>query len=153
MTDQISEFWERCRRFAPREVVGNSYVVRRMGNAPAIGETLLRLVASGEKTGMFSRPMDLERAGIVPQVGDFVIFTDHDDRPRSLVRMEECRLMKFSDVGPAQTACESPAARDVDVWRGIHRRYWAPVLAAEGGSFSEDMPILFQRFRLIYAET
>lgn len=146
------EFWERCRRFAPREVIGNSYAIRRMGNAPAIGETLLGLVACGEKTGIFSRLLDLERAGVVPQVGDLVIFTDHNNRPRCLVRMEECRLMKFSEVGPAQTACESPAARDVEVWRDIHRRYWAPILAAEGSAFSADMPLLFQRFRLIYSE-
>ncbi len=124
-----------------------------MGNAPAISETLLRLVASGEKTGLFSRPQDLEATGGMPRVGDYVIFTDHADRPRCLVRIEECRLLKFREVGPDLTACESPAAHDVEVWRGIHRRYWTPALAAEGKSFDEDMPIVFQRFRLVRAET
>jgi uncharacterized protein YhfF len=149
----LREFWERCRRARPGEPLPVSWTaVRRMGNAPAIGETLLRLVASGEKTGMFSRPQDLEAAGVTPHAGDYVVFTDHHDRPRCLVRMEECCLLRFCDVGPEHTACESPAARDVEVWRGIHRRYWTPALAAEGSAFAEDMPVLFQRFRLIYAE-
>lgn len=123
-----------------------------MGNAQAIGEKLLGLVYSGAKTGVFSRPQDLAAAGQTPTPGDCVVFTDHADRPCCLVRIEECRLMKFDEVTSEQTACESPAARDVEVWRGIHRRYWTPVLAAEGASFSEEMPVLFQRFRLVYAE-
>ncbi len=150
--NDIREFLARCRRALADETLPDGCAVRRMGNAPAIGEILLRLVESGEKTGVFSRPQDLEAAGQTPRPGDYVVFTDHADRPRCLVRMEECCLLKFSEVGAEQTACESPAARDVEVWRGIHRRYWTPVLAAEGSSFTEDMPVLFQRFRLIYAE-
>ena len=132
--------------------MGERFVVRRMGNAPAICETLLGLVTSGEKTGLFSRPEELAAAGLTPAPGDYVVFTDYDGRPRCLVRMEECRQLKFSEVGAEHTACESPAARDPDVWRDIHRRYWTPMLAAEGRAFTEDIPVLFQRFRLLYSE-
>ena len=148
----IEEFRDRYQKVSPGGSWPERYAIRRMGNAPAIGETLLRLVASGEKTGLFSRPEDLHAAGCTPQVGDYVVFTDHDDRPRCLVQMEECRLLKFCDVGPDLAACESPAARDLEVWRGIHRRYWTAALAKEGKAFDENMPVLFQRFRLVYAE-
>jgi uncharacterized protein YhfF len=149
---ETENFWVRCKQALPAEPLGDRYVVRRIGNAPAICESLLQLIAAGQKTGGFSRPEELEAAGLTPHPGDYVILTDYDDRPRCLVQMQECRLLSFRDVGPEHTACESPAARDVDVWRGIHTRYWTPVLAAEGRVFTDDLPVLFQRFRLLYTQ-
>lgn len=146
------EFWGRCRRALPGEPLGDRYALRRMGNAPAICETLLQLVASGQKTGLFSRPEELEAAGQTPVPGDYVVFTDFDGKPRCLVRMEECRLLRLREVTAEHTACESPAARELDVWRGIHRRYWTPILKSEGTEFSDELPVLFQRFRLLHAE-
>ena len=118
----------------------------------ALCEELLGLIARGEKTGAFSRPKELEASGQMPVPGDYVILTDFAGEPRCLVRMVECRLTKFSDISAEQTACESPAARDPEVWRGFHRRYWTAMLAAEGDTFTEDMPVLFQRFKLLYSE-
>ena len=146
------EFWARCRRAMPNDALGDRYVVRRMGNAPAICEALLGFVTTGQKTGLFSRPEELEASGLMPRSGDLVIFTNYAGIPRCLVRMEDCRRLKFCEIGPEHTACESPAARDLAIWRGIHRRYWTPILAAEGIDFTEDMLVLFQRFRLLYSE-
>jgi uncharacterized protein YhfF len=150
---ELDEFWVRCRRALRDESVGDRFTVRRMGNTPALCDTLLEFVTSGAKTGLFSRPEELEAAGLMPHPGDYVIFTDYSGMPRCVVRMEECRRLKFSEVGPEHTACESPAARDLEVWRGIHRRYWTPILAAEGTEFTADAPVVFQRFRLLYSES
>jgi uncharacterized protein YhfF len=149
--DALAEFWSRCRAVLPDEPLGGRYTVRRIGNGEAICEMLLGLIATGQKTGVFSLPSDLEAEGVVPHTGDYVILVDFSGRPRCLVKMEECRQMKFGEVGPQQTACESPAARDVEVWRGIHRQYWGPVLAARNMTLTDDLPILFQRFRLLHA--
>jgi len=149
---EYDEFWGRCQRALPDEHLGARYTVRRVGNAQAISETLLDLVVSGQKTGLFTRLAELEAAGLMHSAGDYVIFTDYADQPRCLVRMQECKRLKFSEVGPEHTSCESPAARDIEVWRSIHRGYWTPVLAAEGAKFREDIPILFQRFKLLYVE-
>lgn len=147
-----AEFWARCKRALPGEPLQERYVLRRLGNSHALCESLLGMLARGEKTGAFSRPEELAAAGLTPTAGDYVIFTDYEGNPRCLVRMDECRVMKFRDVGAPQTACESPAARDPEVWRGIHRGYWTPILAAEGREFSEDMPVLYQRFKALYSE-
>jgi uncharacterized protein YhfF len=145
----VAEFWERCRQALPAENIGHRYAVRTMGNTPALSEKLLGLVRSGEKTGIFSSPEDLAAAGLTPAPGDFAVFTDFAGEPRCLVRMEECRVMRFGDVGPEQTACESAAARDLAVWRDIHGRYWRRILEARGREFTDDLPLLFQRFRLL----
>jgi uncharacterized protein YhfF len=124
--------------------------VRRLGNTPAMSERLLGLIAAGQKTGLFSLPADPELRDRAPEAGDFVIFTDFAGRPGCLVRMEECRLIGFRDVGPELTRCETPAAREVSAWRRIHQRYWTPMLASWGMEFSEEMPVWYQKFRLLY---
>lgn len=149
---QSEEFWSRCGRARPDEQLGERYSVRRIGNAPAICETLLGLITSGQKTGVFSRPDELAAAGLTPHAGDYVVLTDFNGKPRCLVQMQECRLLKFSEVRAEHTATESPAARDLETWRGIHRGYWTPMLAAEGIEFTEDLPVLFQRFRLVFVD-
>jgi uncharacterized protein YhfF len=149
---EIDEFWARCCRALPHERLGTHYSLRRMGNGREISEALLGFVAAGQKSALFSRPAELEAAGLTPSVGDYVVFTDYEGRPRCLVRMEECKRLKFSEIGPEHTAYESPAARELEVWRGIHRRYWTPSLAAEGIEFGEHIPVLFQRFKLLYSE-
>ena len=145
----IDDFWARCRAHLAANDPGSEYRVRRIGNAQKLSESLLGLITSGEKTGLFSNPDEIQPR---PATGDIFVFTDFEGRPRCAVQLREARLIRFADVGPAETACESPAARDVAAWRDIHGRYWQRIREAEGGTFSEEMPLLFQRFEVIYAE-
>lgn len=146
----VDEYWQRCRLLVPGLGPEARYAVRRMGNTPELCDRLLGMVERGEKTGLFSRPAELEAVGVMPVVGDHVVFVDFAGEPRCLARMEECRRMRFGDVGPGETACESPAARDLATWRRIHGGYWERVLAAEGGRFTDDLELLFQRFRVLH---
>lgn len=145
----IENFWDRCRAHLAPDDPGSSYRVRRIGNTQQLSDSLLGLITSGAKTGLFSNPDEIQPR---PAAGDCFVFTDFEGRPRCVARLTEARLIRFADVGPAETACESPAARDVAAWRDIHGRYWRRIREAEGGSFSEEMPLLFQRFEVIYAE-
>jgi uncharacterized protein YhfF len=143
------EFWQNCRQAFPGEPLGR-YFVRKMGNSPALCERIIGFITSGQKTGGFARPS--EAAEETPRAGDYVILTSFEGEPRCLLRVEDTRLLRFRDVTAEHTACETPAARDVETWRGIHRRYWSPIYEAEGRTFTDDEPVLFQRFKLIHAE-
>lgn len=149
MMGSIDDFWLRCRAKLAPDDPGDRYRVRRIGNAQKLSESLLGLIISGEKTGLFSNPDEILPR---PTAAEYFVFTDFGGRPRCAVRLLEARLIRFADVGPGETACESPAARDVTAWREIHGGYWRRMREAEGGSFSEDMLLLFQRFEVIYAE-
>jgi uncharacterized protein YhfF len=148
MTD-IDAFWARCRTALTPDDPGACFGVKPIGNTPQLSDSLLGLIASRQKTGLFSGSAPEESQ---PRPGDCFVFTDCEGRPRCAVRMVECRVVRFMDVGPVETACESPAARDLAAWRDIHGRFWKRTLEAQGRSFSEDMPLLFQRFELLYAE-
>ncbi|MBW7930990.1 MAG: ASCH domain-containing protein [Gammaproteobacteria bacterium] len=145
----IDGFRDRCRARLGNVDADAGYRVRPIGNTPQLSRSLLQLIARGEKTGLFSDPAAMDP---VPAAGEYFIFTDHAGKPHCMVRLTESRVLRFADVGPAETACESPAARDPAAWRKIHGRYWQGVCAAAGREFSEEMPLLFQRFELLYAE-
>ena len=148
---KVEEFWERCRLALPHEPL-DRYAIRRMGNTPALCERIIGFITSGQKTGGFARPSELEAAGQTPRPGDYIILTSFAGEPRCLLRIEDCQTLRFRDVTAEHTACETPAARDVETWRGIHRRYWAPIYESEGLEFTDDEPVLFQRFKLLYSE-
>jgi uncharacterized protein YhfF len=81
------------------------------------------------------------------------VLVNFSDEPRCLIRYDECAVMPFSQVGPEHTAVETAALRDLAAWRKFHRSYWEPVLAARGQAYTEDLPIVFQRFTVLYPPT
>lgn len=147
---QYDEYWQACRAALPGAGLGQRYSVRRIGKDPAVCAQILDLIISGAKTGTFSLPRELEEAGCYPQPGDFVILIHYDGRPGCLVRVEDCALVPFAEVGPEQLVLEGPGAREPATWRAIHEAYWTPTLAAWGEPFRDDLPVLVQRFRLLH---
>jgi uncharacterized protein YhfF len=149
--DRAAEFWAQCKASLPGEPLGEKYTVRRIGNNAQICRLLLDLITSGEKTGTFSLPRELEEIGLTPHPGDYVILVDFESQPACLIRMDVCELVAFQDIRLSHVACEGPGARDVEVWRAIHRDYWSSLLAGWGEDFRDDLPVLFQRFTLLRA--
>lgn len=149
VADAMSEFILRCRAALPEEAVSIACPTRRLGRSAELCERLLGYIIAGEKTGVFSQPEDFPD-GFLPRPGDHAVLTDFSDQPRCLIRYDECCLMPFSMVGPSHVAIETPALRDVDKWRQFHRNYWTPVFEARGQKFTDDLPLVFQRFTRLY---
>ena len=148
--DPYESFWADSRAQLKAETLADRYVVRRIGNSPEICEQLLALILSGEKTGTFSLPRELDEAGTMPVPGDHVILVHFDGRPACLVRMDRVETVPFAEIDDQHVDCEGPAARDLAVWRRIHQAYWTPMLADWGEEFCNDLPVVYQRFTLLY---
>jgi len=138
-----------CGSLLPPGVVADALPTRRLGRTPELCERLNGYILARQKTGVFSQPEDFPD-GRLPVPGEFAVLTNFSDEPRCLVRYDECQLMRFGDVGPAHLAIETPALRDLAAWRRFHRSYWEPVLAARGVAYSDDLPIVYQRFTVLY---
>ena len=143
------EFWARCRAELPDERLGERVVVRRIGNSAEMCEQIIGLIVSGQKKGTYSLPDDLARAGTLPVVGDCQILTDFHGKPACLIRIDACDLLALGQIGPAELEIEGPGARDPEVWRAIHQRYWTPRLAELGQTWGDELPVLVQRFTLL----
>ena len=142
-------FLAECRQLLPPGMPADNLGTRRLGRTPELCARLNGYILARQKTGVFSQPEDFPD-GRLPRAGELAVLVDFSDEPQCLIRYDECALLPLSAVGPEHVAVETAALRDVAAWRRFHRSYWEPVLAARGEAFSTDMPIVFQRFTVLY---
>jgi uncharacterized protein YhfF len=142
-------FFTQCRKYLPPGVSAEHLPSRRIGRTANLCERLTGYILAREKTGVFSQPEDFPD-GRLPKAGDCAVLVNFKDEPRCLIRYDECTVLPFSAVGPEHVAVETAALRDVAAWRRLHRDYWEPVFAARGEAFTDDLPMVFQRFTVLY---
>jgi uncharacterized protein YhfF len=148
----VAEFVVRARRARPNDRI-EAYKVRTFGNSSAISDAIVPLILAREKTGTFALESEFEGTpNDAPKVGDFYVVTHFDGDPALLYRVTEIERVPFAEISHAHVQVEGPNARTVPVWRKIHWAYWGGILRAQGREPREDMPVLFQRFEVIFPE-
>ncbi len=146
----VDEFLKQAQAAGVPPMTGERLIRRRLGSTKQMCDLLLGLVLGEEKTCTYSLHEFVEEEGGVPRPGDWIVFLDADWSPRCLVELHDCEQLAFNEVSKRHTAGEGPAAREVKVWQDIHRAYWGKWLTARGQSFREDIPVVWQAFRLLY---
>jgi uncharacterized protein YhfF len=150
MRNDIESFWQAARRAVP-SLPASGYKVRTFGRSADMSEVLIALIASGQKTGTFALEEEYRREpGLRPSVGDHFVVTAFEGQPALVYRITEVETVPFGGIGPAHVAVEGPNARQVEIWRQIHWPYWGGILREWGQEPSEDMPVVFQKFELLY---
>lgn len=118
-----------------------------------MADVLIKLIASGDKTGTFALAAEYQRNPAQrPVLGDYFVVTHFDGSPALVYRITEVATVPFRDIGAKHVAVEGPNARNVEVWRKIHWPYWGAMLRDWGLPPQEDMAVVFQRFELLYPE-
>lgn len=121
------------------------------GDDPALADQLLGLVLDGVKTGTSTALAELTRAGEpLPEKGDLSILLDGSGRPGALIRTTRVATVPFDEVGEEFAASEGEDDRSLASWRAEHERYWRRVLGPLGEEFGPDMPVVTERFELLY---
>ncbi len=146
----VETFLEKAREAGVPPMGAGRLVARRLGSTHEMCDLLLGLVLSEHKTCTYSLVQLLEEEGGLLKAGDRIVFLDADRRPRCVVELDECEQLPFNRVEARHTAGEGPAARDVKVWREIHAAYWGKWLKSRGQEFHEEIPVMWQSFRLLY---
>ncbi|MEZ5474950.1 MAG: ASCH domain-containing protein [Steroidobacteraceae bacterium] len=150
--ESVDAFVERARAALPNERI-TSYKIRHYGSRE-IGDAIIALVKSGEKTGTFSLAAEFEgQAESAPALGDHYVVTAFDGTPALLLRITAVELVPFVGISHEHVQVEGPKARSVAVWRKIHWEYWGAGLRTQGKEPSEDMPVIFQRFELLFPKS
>ncbi|MGO2140864.1 MAG: ASCH domain-containing protein [Leucobacter sp.] len=146
----VAEFWKRCRA----NVSGLPIALPEawaFGATVEHADSLLRLVLDGTKTGTASSAWDYEATGDpLPKVGELSIILDGAQRPRALIETTRVETVPFDEVSEAHARAEGEGDRTLASWRVIHERYWRSHSEGPKG-FEPQMPVLCERFRLVYA--
>ncbi len=59
-------------------------------------------------------------------------------------------MISFGEIDSGVTCIDGPPVRDPDVWIPLHQDYWNGMLAEYGKVCSDDMPVLVEKFKLVY---
>jgi uncharacterized protein YhfF len=141
-------------RFAPRGVVVPSGALPFMfGNTPALAHTLASLVAQGQKTATAGLLWAWEADdGGPPQVGQVYVVHNWEGLPVALIENTHVSIVPFNRVDAQFAREEGEGDRSLAWWRRTHWHYFAAECRRVGREPSEDMPIVCQRFRLLYPQ-
>ena len=121
------------------------------GATPEQSDQLLDLVLAGTKTATSSARTDYADVGEpLPEPGMLSIVLDGAGRPRALVVTTEARVVPFDQVDADHARDEGEGDGSLEYWREAHERFFTE--SAVGG-FQKDMPVVLERFRVLYPTT
>lgn len=105
---------------------------------------------AGTKTGTASTVWEYEDSGEpMPVVGELSIILDGSAAPRAVIRTTALEVAPFDRVDAEHAYSEGEGDRTLEYWRSAHERYWRRHSTSPRG-FASDMPVLCERFELIW---
>ena len=120
------------------------------GATPEQADGLLGLVLDGTKTATASALWDYEADGeSLPEADTLSIILDGRGHPRALIESTQVDVVPFDEVDEEHAYLEGEGDRSLAHWREVHERFFTEHAAHDRG-FSEDMPVVCERFRVVY---
>lgn len=151
LQQHIREYWQRfLKRFS--DYKDRSYDSWCFCYGEYLPNLLIGLVKTGKKRGTSSA---LELYGPeerVPQVGDLVILTYGNGLPGCIIETKECRVKSFEEITEEEAALEGEGDLSLEYWRRVHRHFFSLEYQEQGRAFTETIPVLFERFEVLYDE-
>ena len=129
-----------------------NYEAWAFGDGPVMADELGALVLSGLKTATCSALWEVEAdEGPMPRLGEKSVILDGRGEPLCIIETTEVEVRRFDEVDERFAYGEGEGNRSLDYWRGAHRRFFSRTLPRIGREFSEEMPLVCERFRVIHS--
>ena len=151
--ETIEVYWQQFLSTLPEDSPyrTRTYVAEGWGDSPAMADELGELIARGIKTATCSALWEWEAEGKpVPQKGLITIVLAGSGEPLCIVETTEVSIRNYNDVGSDFAQAEGEGDFSLEYWRQAHRNFFSRTLPKIGREFSEEMPLVCERFQLIY---
>ena len=150
---EIEGFWQAYVQSLPvDEFPQSTYPVWYFGNNKAMANELGQLVRDGLKTATCSLLWELESGNeVVTLVGEKSIITDWDGSPLCIIETTEVTIQPFNEVDERFAYDEGEGDRSLEYWREVHWKIFSKLCTSIGRQPSETMPLVCERFRVIFA--
>jgi uncharacterized protein YhfF len=145
------EFWQAACRAVSGLPLAGDYQVWHFGDSAPLARDLADLVLRGPKRATAGLLWDAELdAGMMPVQGGYSLVTDHAGAPLLIIRTTQVEIRPYDKVDADFAAAEGEGDRSLAYWRDAHWRYFSRRCAALGRTPSNDMPVILERFALVY---
>lgn len=149
----IEEYWSAFLATQPAHSPYHrkTYVAEGFGDGAALADELGQLIADGIKTGTCSSLWEWQAEGNpIPEVGLVTVVLDGKGQPLCIIETTEVTVRLFNEVDADFARAEGEGDLLLDYWRSAHQTFFSRTLPKIGKEFSEDMPLVCERFKLIY---
>ena len=154
MTDEaIKAFWQKFLSTLPGDshYRTKTYSKGGYGDSPELMDELIQLVLEGKKTASCGALWEWEaEGGPRPQVGNLWVELDGNQNPVCITETIEVTIRNYNEVDSEFARAEGEGDLSLKHWRQAHKNYFSRVLSKIGKEFLEDMPLVCERFRLLY---
>ena len=138
---------------APGSATADAYTAWHFGSGAEMADELVDLVLAGHKRATAGALWSYELEGDpIPQVGEYSVITDGSGAARCIIRTTAIEIVPFSEVGAEFAAAEGEGDLSLEYWREGHWRFFTAELAAFGREPEPDMPVVCERFEVVYPE-
>ena len=129
------------------------YQAWAFGDSPRMADNLAALVLSSQKTATASLHWVYQIENeTLPQVGEYNIILSGSEVPLCIIRTIKVEIKPFDQVDAKFANDEGEGERTLAYWRKVHWEFFARECVAINRQPRLDMPVVCERFRLVYPE-
>ena len=152
-SDPIDTYWRSYLNTLPAEspVRDEQYVSEGWGDSPRMADDLGALIVNGTKTATCSALWEYEAEGSpLPEPGSKTIVLDGNGDPLCIVETTDVEVGPYDEVDARFAYEEGEGDRSLKYWREAHWRFFSRTLPSIGKKPAADMPLVCERFRVVY---
>ena len=128
-----------------------TYMTWHFADEPEAANRLGELAREGIKTATCTLQWTHEaNEEEPPQPGDHSIITDWSGRPLCIIETTAVQVVPFEQVSADHASAEGEGDRSLEYWRRAHWEVFSAECASLGKQPSPDMPLICERFRVVY---
>ena len=154
MSDSASELWGAYLASGSLQAsaaASATYSAWQFGYGVDQGDRLLACVLDGPKRATTGALATYEAEGeAVPVPGDYSVILDGHGVARCVIRTTRVDILPFEEVDAAFAYDEGEGDRSLEYWRSVHWAYFVRELAGLGLEATPDMPVVCERFEVVY---
>jgi uncharacterized protein YhfF len=151
--NRIEAYWQGYLETLPAgsPIRDEQYVAEGWGDSPRLADELGALILAGTKTATCSALWEYEAEGeALPKTALKTIVLDGNGAPLCIVETTEVVVRPFDEVDARFAYEEGEGDRSLEDWRDAHWRFFSRTLPEIGREPTMDMPLVCERFRVIY---
>ena len=151
--ETIDAYWQKFLSTLPKDSPyhAKSYSEGGYGDSPELMNELIQLVLEGKKTATCGSLWEWDaEENPIPQVGDVWVELDGSGNPVCITETVEVTIRKYNEVDADFARAEGEGDQSLNYWREAHKNFFSRVLPKIGKEFSEEMPLVCERFKVIF---
>ena len=147
----VQAFWRTFASACDSDPSDRFYEAFHFDDNAASADALAALVLAGTKQATASLAWTFTSANKpLPKPGDLSVVTLFSGQPVCVVETRNITIVPFSEVTAEFAATEGEGDGSLAYWQRVHTAYFGRECQRLGRAFSEDAPVVCERFAVVY---